>query len=293
MNKDRIYIAIGFCLAAHFLFFIMGMFAKILADTHHVAEIVFYRNLLAFVPLFLYIHFKKKTHLYKTNKPRLVLFRAVVGAISLMITYSALFLLPMSYATMLFFGSTVLTPVLAFFILKEHVGIHRWSAVAIGMCGVYIIAQPSGDISLWGLALGLTAAVTHAAMFTTLRSLKTESPITISFWFFLAGIIIPAFFMPFVANLPVPSEIWMFVIVAASGGIAQICLANSYKYAPASLVTPFAYSGLIWSILADIVIWQFPLDFVSIIIGTALLFAAQIYIIYREYLNKKQANHEQ
>ncbi len=287
-HKDRLFTAIGFCIAAHFLFFVMGAFAKILAETHHVAEIVFYRNLLAFTPLLLYLYFKKKTHLFKTKKPRLVLFRAVMGVLSLMLTYQALYLLPMSYATILFFTSTILTPALAVLILKEKVGIHRWSAVLIGMCGVFIIAQPSGEINALGVTLALTASLIHALMFITLRSLKTESPITVSFWFFCAGVVIPAFAMPFIGSLPASSEIWMFLIVGISGGLAQLCLASAYKYAAASLITPFAYSALIWNIMADIFIWNFPLDFFAIGIGTALLLFAQIYILYRESINKKR-----
>jgi len=288
-HKDRIFTAIGFCIAAHFLFFIMGAFAKILTENHHVAEIVFYRNLLAFVPLFLYLYLKKKTHLFKTKKPRLVLFRAIMGVFSLMLTYQALYLLPMSYATILFFTSTILTPALAVIILKEKVGIHRWAAVLAGMCGVLIIAQPSGEINAFGVTLALTAALIHAVMFITLRSLKTESPVAVSFWFFCAGVVIPAFAMPFIGTLPAPSEIWMFIVVGISGGLAQLCLASAYKYAAASLVTPFAYSALIWNIIADIIIWNFPLDFFAIAAGTLLLLFAQIYILYRETLNKQKA----
>ncbi len=274
---------------AHFLFFIMGVCAKILVENHHVAEIVFYRNLLAFFPLLAFIYFRKKTHLFKTKKPRMVMFRAVIGAISLMVTYSALALLPMAYATVLFFTSTILTPFFSFLILKENVGIHRWLAVALGMCGVYIIAQPSGNIDTWGVTLALIAAFIHATMFVTLRHLKTESPVTISFYFFLAGAIIPGLFMPFVANLPAYSEIWLFMLVAASGGIAQIFLANAYKYAPAAIVTPFAYSAIIWSIMADIIIWHYDLDFKAITIGAGLIITAQLYILYREYINKEKA----
>lgn len=287
IDADRIFRAIAFCIAAHFLFSVMGACAKYLSAIHHVAEIAFYRNLIVLIPIFCFIVFTGKTHLFKTRKPKLVAFRAFIGGFSLIITFGALSLLPMSYATVIFFTSTILTPVLAFFFLKEHIGIHRWLAVAFGMTGVLIIAQPSGAISTLGLLMALCAACLHASMFTVLRSLKTESPTTITFYFILAGTLIPAGFLPWVAQAIHPDEIWVFVLIGISGGTAQICLANAYKYAPAAIVTPFAYSAIIWNTGLDIFFWKYDLDITAVITGTAFILSAQLYILYREYRNAK------
>src|SRR5690606_20161011 len=125
----------------------------------------------------------------------------------------------------------------------------RWSAVAIGMCGVLVIAQPSGTVSLIGLGLAVLAACMHGSMFTILRGLKTESPVTITFYFILAGMIIPALFLPWVGRGIGEGEIGAFILIGIAGGLAQLCLSTAYKFAPASLVTPFSYSALIWTIL--------------------------------------------
>lgn len=291
-HKDRTSIAIACCLAAHFMFAIMGTCAKYLAETHHVAEIAFYRNGLIFIPFVIFMMIPKNRHLFKTNKPKLVAFRAVIGGVSLIVTFAALSQLPMAYATVLFFASSLLTPALAFFFLKEHVGIHRWSAVFIGMCGVIIIAQPSGAVSLIGLGLALTAAVLHSAMYTILRSLKSESPLTITFYFIIAGIIIPGMFMPWVAKGIAAEEIWVFLLVGLSGGVAQIFLSNAYKYAPASLVTPFSYTALLWTVLIDLYIWDYDLAFTPLLIGAGLIISAQLYIVYREYINNTEGQNQ-
>ncbi len=287
-GQDRIFIAIGCCVMAHFLFAIMGACAKFLSETHHVAEIAFYRNLIVVIPVFLFIVLSKKTHLFHTKKPKLVGFRAVMGGVSLIVTFAALSQLPMAYATVIFFTSSILTPVLAFVFLKEQVGIHRWTAVFIGMCGVLIIAQPSGEVSLWGLLFALMAACLHASMFTVLRGLKTESPLTITFYFILAGVMIPGMFMPWVWQYIAYDEIWIFVLIGVTGGSAQIFLSYAYKFAPAAVVTPFAYSALLWTIMLDLYVWKYDLDFLSVFAGAALILCAQLYIIYREYRNKKK-----
>lgn len=282
---DRVFIAIFYCISAHFMFAVMGTCAKYLTQElgYHVAEAAFYRNLIVLIPLLAYIALRRNTDILKTQKPKLVGFRALLGGVSLMVTFAALEKLPMAYATVIFFMSSLLTPALAFFVLKEHVGIHRWSAVFVGMCGVIIIAGPSGTISAIGLILALLAATMHGIMYTTLRGLKTENPFTITFYFIVAGVLIPAAFLPWVAKGVETEHIWIFLLIGASGGIAQIFLVNAYKYAPASTVTPFSYSALLWTILIDINLWGYQLDFWILTSGASLIILAQLYILYREY----------
>jgi len=288
IQKDHVFKAVIYCIAAHFLFAVMGFCAKFLADTHHVAEIAFYRNIMILVPLTAFIFIARKTHLFKTNKPKTIALRSTIGGFGMMITFAALAALPMSYATVIFYTSSILTPVLAFFFLKEHIGIHRWSAVGIGMIGVIIVAQPTGAVSIIGLILAIATACIHGVMFTLLRSLKTESSITVTFYFILGGTIIPALFLPWVGQAFIMDEIWIFAILGLSGGIAQFCLANAYKYAPAAVVTPFAYSSLIWSISFDILFFQYKMDFIALFTGFAMICGAQLYIIYREYINGRR-----
>ncbi len=287
-HHDRIFIAIACCLAAHLLFAIMGASAKLLSTNHHVAEIAFYRNLIVFIPMFLFIILRKKTHLFHTKRPKLLALRAVMGGVGLIITFAAISMLPMAYATVIFFTSSILTPVLAFLFLKEHIGLHRWSAVIFGMLGVVIIAQPSGEVSAWGLLFAIVAACIHASIYTILRGLKTESPTTVTFYFILAGVLIPGLFMPFVWKPIEFNELGLFLLVGISGGSAQLFLANAYKYAPAAVVTPFAYSALLWTIMLDLYVWEYDLDLLSVFTGASFILTAQIYIIYREYKNKKK-----
>ncbi len=287
-NTDPILKGIAFCLAAHLMFAIMGACAKYLSDTHHVIEIVFHRNWIIFLAFFAFIIFSKKTHLLHSKQPKLTFARGVLGAISLICTYGALSMLPMAYATLIFFTSTILTPVLAFFFLREPVGIHRWSAVAIGMCGVLIIVQPSGAISMIGVALAFISACLHASMFTILRGLKNQDVLTTTFYFMLVGTIVSGLAMPWLWKPIAPELLWLFALTAISGTIGQLTLASAYRYAPAAVVTPFAYSALIWTILIDIFIWDYQLDFTSVFAGTVLIITAQGYIMYREYKRKEK-----
>ena len=292
LHSDKLIKAVFFCISAHFLFFIMAWGAKYLAATHHVIEIAFYRNLIAFLPIFAFILLAKKTYLFRTKKPRLIVLRGIIGTISLIGAFAALDYLPMTYATVTFFTSALLTPILAFLFLKEHVGIHRWSAIIIGMLGVIIISMPTGEFSILGLFIALGVACLNSTVFTLLRALKTEDPLTITFYFAAIGIIISLFFMPWIAKPILPNEIWILLAAGLCGCLGQLALASAYKYAPASFITPFGYASLFWNILADMFYWEYKIDMLSVLTGVGLILSAQMYMIYREYKNKHINNNK-
>lgn len=288
-HQEHLLKGIGLALVAFFLFAVMTAAAKFLSDTHHVAEIAFYRNAVFLLPLLGYLLMKKNTALFKTKKPRAVAFRAVVGAFSLIVTYGAFAELPLADATVLLFASSIVTPIIVHFALKEHIGIYRSIAILIGLGGVVLMAAPTGAVNPLGVILGLSAAIMHAMMYSTLRYLKTEDSLTVTFYFILAGVLIPGlFFMPFVA-LPIQNmlELSLFLMLGVSGGCAQLCLANAHRHAPASLIAPLNYTGLIWATGFDIVVWKYIPGW-PVFIGGGIIIVSSLFIIYRERINAKR-----
>ena len=276
-----------YALVAYFLLGVMQACAKILTETHSVIEVTFYRNFIALVPLTIYILATQKRHLFKTKKPKAILFRAVLGTISLMVTYLAVKLLPMADATVIFFTGVLITPGIAFFALREYIGPHRWAAIIIGIIGVIIMVRPTGEAYLIGVLVAFCAALIHAITNVSLRYLKTESPLTITYYFVLAGTIIPALFLPLVGKMPEPDELLLFLAVGISGGLAQFTLTSAFRMAPASLVTPLNYTGLIWATMFDIMIWHYIPGW-PVFAGGAIIIASQAYIIHREKLSEKR-----
>ena len=93
-------------MAAFFMFTVMNVFAKLLSVRHSVFEIAFYRNLIACMPfLFMVFVLGRREILVLRAKPLLVGLRAVLGALSLMVTFAAFSLMPMADTTVLMFTS--------------------------------------------------------------------------------------------------------------------------------------------------------------------------------------------
>ena len=268
---------------AFFMFSVMFMFAKLLSANHSVFEITFYRNLIAIVPFLIMIFaFGRRDILVIRSKPTLVGIRAVIGTISLFLTFAAFSLMPMADTTALLFAASLFIPVLGVVFLKESVGPYRWSAIVIGFIGVIIMSHPSGEMNALGILIALSAALLHAILQIILRYLGPyESPETISFYFFAFGIVLAALPMPFIAVRPTMAEIPLLLGVGLSGTGAQWLLSIAFRNARAAIVTVFNYTSIVWSMLFGWMIWnEWPMP--TVIGGAAIVIASNILIIWRE-----------
>lgn len=279
---------IAFAATAYGLLAIMNMLAKVLAENHHIIEIAFYRNLVSVIPFLAFIILTKQFHLFKTSKPKALAARSIVGTVSLVTTFSAFTMLPMAETTVLLFTTTLIVPALAFFILGERVGIHRWSAIIIGFLGVLMIVGLKGFSGTWlGIGLAIAAALMHASLGLLLRFMKTESPVTVTFYFVLTGMILTGLCMPFIAKTPTPFELLLLIGTGIAGGLAQFCLAGALKNAPIAVTAPLNYTGLIWATGFDIMIWSVVPGW-PVYAGAAIVISANMYVIYREHVNAKK-----
>jgi drug/metabolite transporter (DMT)-like permease len=274
--------------AAFFLFTVMQALNKLLVGQHNVVEIAFYRNAITLIPCIIFLLITQRYELIKTTRPRPLLYRTVLGSFSLLLTFEATQILPISNANVLFFASTLMVPAIAFFFLKEKVGIYRWSAIVIGMSGVFLVAQPSSYMPLYGVLIALAAAVSHALAPILIRSLKTESPFTITFYFFLGGMIIPGLAMPWMANPLSAYSALVLLGIGLTGGLGQYFLTTGFQAGPASVLAPLAYTGLLWATLLDVMIWDFVPGW-HIYAGGAIIISANLFILWREKIKAQES----
>jgi drug/metabolite transporter (DMT)-like permease len=283
LKRDNVVLGMAAAMGAFFMFSLMVLFAKLLSENHSVIEIAFYRNLIGTLPfLFVIFALGRRDIMQLHTKPVLVISRAVIGTASLIITFFAYSLMPLAETTALLFASSLFIPVLAVLILKESVGPYRWSAILFGFAGVVVMARPTGDVYVLGVAVALCAALLHAILQIMLRYLgQFEKPETISFYFFVVGTLITAIAMPFIAVRPTVDEFPLLLGVGFSGAAAQWMLSVAYKNAPAAIVTVFNYTSIVWATLFGFMIWnEWPVP--TVIAGAVIVIASNLLIIWRE-----------
>lgn len=288
-RKDNPMLGMAAAIGAFFMLAVMNVFAKLLSENHSVVEIAFYRNLIALLPFLVLIYVMGRKDILKINSnPKGIVARSIIGTVSLIATFGTFALLPLADGTAFLFTASLLVPAFGYFFLKERVGRYRWAAILIGFIGVCIMLRPSGDVNMIGVAVALSAATMHATLQTILRHLgKTESPETVTFYFVFIGTFVSLIPMPLVFNMPTWNEVPLIIALGLTGVLGQIFISIAYKYAQASIVTVFNYSGIIWATSFGWMIWdEWPDD--AILIGGAIVIASNIFIVAREHMLSKR-----
>ena len=247
-------------------------------------EMVFYRFAFGLPPLLMWMGATRNLDAWRTQRPLAHLTRALLGLSSLSLAFSALAYLPLAEATTISFVAPLFSVMLSALVLGEAVGRHRWSAVAIGFAGVMVVMQPAGSLlPPIGLSFALLAALSVAAVTITIRQIsRTERSPTIVFWFTVFGTVAAALLMPFYGRWH-DTHGWLILAgIGTVGGIGQLLLTASLRFAPVATVVPFDYVQLLWAVLLGWWLWDThpaPTSWV----GAAVIVASGLYTLYREH----------
>lgn len=263
-----------------------AMFAVVkLSEQHGVTlfETIFYRQALA-IPLVVGLVLAGPgLRSVKTQRPLAHVWRSVLGMIGMALNFLTFRLLPIAEATVLLFTVPIFATILSALFLKEKVGWHRWSAVALGFAGVLIVVQPGNTaLTPHGVAVGLTAAVVVSAINITLRQIgRTESALTTVFWFTLLTTIPFGALMPMLGKAHDADTIGLLIVLGLLGGLAQLTSTASLRLAPIAVVLPIDYSSLIWAALIGWLVFH-AVPSPTLWLGAPLIIGSGLYIVYRE-----------
>lgn len=249
-------------------------------------ELVFYRFAFGLPPLLAWIAWSRSWDAWRTARPLAHAWRAAIGLGTMALAFSALRYLPLAEATTLSFAAPLFAVILSAALLKEQVGRHRWSAVLLGLVGVLLVTRPGGGggaLPPIGLALGIAAAFGVALVTIAIRQIgRTDGTRTTVLWFTMLALPATGVLMPFFAQAR-PPQVWaILAALGTSGGIAQLMMTASLRYAPVSAVAPFDYVQLVWAVaLGWLVFGVTPPE--STWAGAAIIILSGLYTIYREH----------
>ena len=248
-------------------------------------ELAFYRFLFGLVPLLVWIARTGNREAWRTERPAAHVWRAVLGLTTMLLAFSALAYLPLAEATTIAFAAPLFAVLLSAVALKEQVGRHRWSAVALGFVGVLLVMQPHGErFPPVGLALAIAAALGVGAVTITLRQIgRTEGTQTIVLWFTCLSLVGLGLLMPFYARAH-DGRTWLILgALGGFGGMGQLLMTASLRYAPVSAVVPFDYVQLLWAVLLGWLLFaQHPAA--TTWTGAAVIVASGLYTVWREHV---------
>jgi drug/metabolite transporter (DMT)-like permease len=249
-------------------------------------EVVFYRNAAALPVVFAWLLMGPGLRAVTTRRPGVHLTRSSLGFIAMFCYFGALLLLPLAEAITLNYTAPIAATLLSAVLLREHVGPHRWAAVIIGFIGIILVVRPGGDIALplLGVGLGITGALALGAVTVTLRQISgTERTEAIVFWFTMFCIVVTGCMLPFYGQMHDTTTFLLLLAGGVCGGLGQLTMTASLRFAPVSVVAPLDYVQIIWTTLIG---WAFfsTIPVLATLGGAALIAASGIYTAYRERL---------
>lgn len=278
-------------------FFFMVTLLKLVAETVPIGQVVFARNFFGMFPVLIMVSFRGELMMaFKTQRVSGHIGRAIIGVTAMVCSFTAFHLLPLADATAIGFATPLMVVVFAFFLLGEKVRIFRWSAVVVGFIGILVILSPhlgAGDFkdgeAVGAICAALGALFAALAMIFVRKLCETERTATIVTWFSGFATVFSLFTIPL--GLVVPSQAWilpdaetagLLVLIGLAGGVGQILLTQSYRFADASTIAPFDYINMLWAIAVG---WLLFSDTPSapVLVGSAIVIAAGIFVIYREH----------
>ncbi len=286
-------LGIGLRLAATTSFGVMAAMIKLGHSAGaSVVELVFYRLAIGFVPLLAWIGWSRNFGAWRTQRPLAHLLRAALGLATMTLGFSALSLLPLAEATTIGFAAPLFAVMLSALILKEPIGKHRWSAVLAGLAGVAIVMRPGGsDLPSIGLAVALAAAFGVGCVTITIRTIaRTDDTQTIVLWFTTLATVAVAMLMPAFAQRHDASTFAILVAIGLFGGLGQLLLTASLRFAPVAAVVPFDYFQLLWAVWFGWLLWDAQ-PAASTWAGAVLIIASGLYTLYREHRLGREKPH--
>lgn len=263
---------------------------KVLTETQHPLQIVFFRHGGAFVFVLAVFVTRYGWGIVVARRPALQIMRGLFGILSSTLYFTALVSTSLATAAAISFTAPLVVTALSVPLLAEKVGAHRWGAVLAGFAGALIIIRPgAGDGAQWG-ALMLVGSACCTAMYQifTRKLAGQDRAETTNIWSGLVGAAAIVFLVPYVWETPTEPWLWVLSLsLGVIGGTGHFLLTKAFERGPAALLSPFNYLQLLGATATGYVLYR-QLPDAWTWVGAATIVAAGLYIAFRENLRRRR-----
>ena len=215
-------------------------------------------------------------------RPGLQLVRGVLSTLESALFFYALTELPVAEVIAYYLAAPIYVTALSPWLLGERVGWRRWTAVAVGFSGVLLALHPSPAGLSTGALCALTGSVAYALFLISTRRLAGTDGSVLMGVQLIAALLLGATLVAVQGWAPPGLRDLVLMLVLGVGSLAgNLCVNRALRLAPASVVTPFSYSMIVWGLLFG---WLFlgELPAPPALAGAAVIVGAGLAIFVRE-----------
>lgn len=225
---------------------------------------------------------------FRSARPVLQILRGVLLFVTTALSVAGLRFIQLDQAATVFFLSPFLIAMLAGPFLGEWIGWRRLIAILVGFSGVILVVRPGFGGIHPAIVYSFCATFCYACYNVLTRYLARFDPSLVTQVYTpLAGVVL---LMPVALSVWAwPAEPWFWLVMiftGISGGLGHYLLIVAHRQAPAPVLAPFAYIGLIFQTLVGYLVFaDIPSPWT--IAGGAVIVGSGLYLMYREHRTGK------
>lgn len=265
------------------LFACLDTTAKYLNTEMDSLQIAWARYTSAFVLTLLVSNPIRQPALLKSGSFKLQLVRSLLLVSSTALNFLALRYMQLDEVLSIIFTFPFIVAIASGPMLGEWIGWRRWTAICVGFGGVLLITRPGLTGFNPAALFSLLATICYGlyAVITRIVS-RTDSNQTSLFYANFIGALVMLPVIPFVWQTPTS---WVVVLMMMGTGVlgrlGHFCLISGHKLAPASVLSPFIYTQLIWVVILGFLVFDHVPNTWTMA-GAAIVIGSGLYLLYRE-----------
>ena len=289
--RRELLVAVAFMVLGASLIPAMNALAKYLAGDYPVWQVVWARFLGHIIWMMLFFWPRRGFAILRTARPTTQAVRSLIFFVANVCFITALPFVDLATASAVMFTAPIIVTALAVPLLRERVGLRRWTAVAIGFVGALVIIRPGSTLfDPWALLVLVSASYYAVYQIWTRRLTLVDPPETLIVYTAAAGAILTTAAIPWLARMPDSLvDLAAFAALGLVGALAHLCIVQALKRAPVSTVSPIGYFELVTAVLFGYVVFG-DLPDAATWAGAALIVASGAWIAFRGGRSARAAN---
>ena len=282
-RNQNVPLGIGLMALGMFVFSVNDTMGKWLAASYSAPQILLFRSAAALIVLLPIVsHNGGFRELFRVERPRMQLARAVLATVETALFYWAVHYLPLANAMTYYLAGPIYVTLLAAVFLGEPVGWRRWTAIAVGFAGVVVALGPSVTSFGWPVLIAFAGSVAYAVFLVITRSLSETPDWVMAAWQVAISLVFGLILTPMMWVAPANwFDVPLLFLIGVVALAAIVMVNRSLALAPVSVVAPYQYTLLVWAVIFGYLVFG-DVPGVQTLIGGAIIIAAGLYIFFRE-----------
>ncbi len=261
-------------------FAVLESTAKYLTGFYPVPQVVWARYTVHMLLMLVLLGPRMRLGLVRTDNPLSQLLRASLLLGSTLCNFAALSFLPMAEVKAISFVSPLLVALFAVWLLKESLTRDRWLAIFAGFAGTLFIVRPGSAMLSPATVLALGSALCYSLyQIMTRRLSDDENPLVTLFYTSLVGFVAMSLFAPLIARPVAATHVPLFLLLGCMGALGHYLLIRALELQPASTLSPFGYTQLLWVALLGYLVFGDVPD-LHAVLGMLIIVCSGLYVAW-------------